>query len=153
MPIQGTAINYWDKYAFIVKIDGVIRAAFNKCSGLKAEAEVIEYSEGGALTPHKQPGTIKFDDIELERGMTDDDDLYNWWNEIYNHASGTGSADERKYKRKVTIIQKDRSGAELTRWVIPKAFPAAFETDDWDNESSEHQITKLTLAHEGFEKE
>ena len=66
---------------------------------------------------------------------------------------GTGSADERKYKRKVTIIQKDRSGAELTRWVIPKAFPAAFETDDWDNESSEHQITKLTLAHEGFEKE
>ena len=67
MPIQGTAINYWDRYAFIVKIDGVVRAAFNKCSGLKAEAEVIEYSEGGALTPHKQPGTIKFDDIELER--------------------------------------------------------------------------------------
>ena len=51
MPIQGTAINYWDRYAFIVKIDGVVRAAFNKCSGLKAEAEVIEYSEGGALTP------------------------------------------------------------------------------------------------------
>ena len=36
MPIQGTAINYWDRYAFIVKIDGVVRAAFNKCSGLKA---------------------------------------------------------------------------------------------------------------------
>ena len=85
--------------------------------------------------------------------MTDDDDLYNWWTEIYNHASGTGSADERQYKRKVTIIQKDRSGAELARWVVPKAFPKKFELDDWDNKSNEHQITKLSLAHEGFEKE
>ena len=153
MPIQGTAINYWDKYSFVVQIDGVVRGAFSKCGGLKAEVEVIEYSEGGALTPHKQPGTVKFDDIELERGMTDDDDLYNWFSEIFNHSSGTGSADENSYKRKVTIIQKDRSGAELARWIIPKAFPSKFETDDWDNSSDEHQITKLTLTHEGFEKE
>ena len=153
MPIQGQTINYFDRYAFLVKIDGVVRAAFNKCGGLKAETDVIEYLEGGALTAHKQPGLVKFDDIELERGETDDNDLYLWWKEIYDVASGRGSADERQYKRRVTIIQQDRSGAEKKRWVIPRAFPKAFETEGWDNEASEHQIQKLVLAHEGFELE
>ncbi len=153
MATTGTTINYWDKYAFIVKVDGVVRAAFSKCSGLKAETNVIEYSEGGVVTPHKQPGTVKFENIELERGMTDDTDLYNWWVKIFNSASGTGSADASDYKRKITIIQKDRSGNELARFVIPKAFPAKFETGDWDNSSNEHQIQKLSLCHEGFEME
>lgn len=151
MPTLSTDRNYFSKFAFEVVIDGIVKAAFSKCTGLTGKTDVIEYYEGGEITPHKSPGLVTFGDITLERGETDDIDLYDWWKSIYDHRRGFGSANGAEYKRRIVIRQKDRAGAIRRSWEVSFAFPAEFGGDDWDNSASEHHIEHLVLAHEGFQ--
>ncbi len=47
-------------FNFQLEIDGITRAGFSECTGLNAEANVIEYREGNeSLTTRKLPGLIK----------------------------------------------------------------------------------------------
>lgn len=151
MTVRGTPRNYYDAYAFLVEIDGIVKAAFNKCSGLKADAEPIEISEGGELTPHKSLGKVEFEDIELEFGETDNNELWEWWKIGYNAASGKGSGDENEYKRQITIKQLNRARTLVKMWNVFDCLPRGFEAGDWDNDSNEHHIMKMTIAHHGFD--
>lgn len=150
-PTLSTDRNYYSKFAFEVVIDGVVKAAFSKCTGLTGKAEVIEYYEGGEITPHKSPGLVTYGDITLERGETDSVDLYEWWQSIYDHRRGVGSSFGAEYKRRIVIRQKDRSGNIRRSWEVSFAWPSEFGVDDWDNSASEHHIEHLILVHEGFQ--
>ncbi|MES2964359.1 MAG: phage tail protein [Bdellovibrionota bacterium] len=68
----GSSKPYYKKFKFVVEIDGIARSAFQKCSQLEAEIAIIEQWEGGALTADKSLGRVKFSNVTLERGATDD---------------------------------------------------------------------------------
>ena len=65
-------------FNFLVELDGITRAGFHECTGFNSSVDVIEYAEGGSLTSMKLPGRVKYANIVLRRGMTDDLELYNW---------------------------------------------------------------------------
>ncbi len=130
MPILGAPRTFHDRFKFIVVIDGLFSAGFNKCSELSVEAAKIEYSEGGALIPDKSPGRLTFSDITLERGATSDDDLYTWFLQVANAgilstaiagAGFGGGLPTPGYKRMMDIIQQVRSQAyaEIDDGVAP----------------------------------
>ncbi len=85
MPVVGNPRSFHKKWKYVVEIDGVASAGFAKCSELSVEVARVDYWEGGALTPNKSPGRLTFADVTLERGATQDRDLYNWM-----HESGSG---------------------------------------------------------------
>ena len=150
-PIRATAANYYDSYAFDVVIDGFVKAAFNTCSGLVGTAEEIAYAEGGAMTDNKSPGRVTFEDITLTRGETDNTEMYEWWEEVWNQRRGGGEWQESRYKKDVVIRQKTRDGTVVRRWQVYSAWPKEFGVTDWDNSSSEKHIERLVLSVEGFE--
>lgn len=137
------------RFKFVVEIDGVKCAGFEKCSELKAEVAVVEQHEGGAIIPNKSPGRMKFSDVTLERGASADSDLWDWFNEVARGASGLGDVDY-SYKRGLDIVQQDRDGEELRRWRIFGAWPTAFVAGEWDNTSDENVIESITLTFDYF---
>jgi hypothetical protein len=75
--------------------------------------------KGGSLIPNKSPGRMTFPDVTLERGATQDRDLFDRFQQVANLASGLGLNDI-DYKRNLDIVQQDRDGSTLRRWSITK---------------------------------
>lgn len=148
--VVGSARSYYKKFKFIVEIDGVAYAGFQKCSALESEVAVVEQSEGGALFPNKSAGRIKFTDITLDRGATDDLDLFNWYKEVANAAANAGLVDPN-YKRNLDIVQQDRDGTTLRRWRVTRAWPSKFSAGEWDNDADENVMESLTLTYDYFD--
>ena len=149
MAIIGTPRSYFKKHAYIVEIDGVQSASFAKVSELSVEAASVLQWEGGRLIPHKSPGRLTFSDVTLERGATLDRDLFNWFNEVANVASGLGLPDNA-YKRNLDIVQQDRDGSTLRRWSLYGAWPVKFVAGDWDGSADENLVESVTLTIDYF---
>lgn len=150
MTIRGNARNYHKRFAFLVEIEEVGFAGFQTCSELAAEVAVIEQNEGGALTPDKSPGRAKVDDLTLERGATQDQDLYQWWLDVVNISANSGLPTPQ-LKREVEIVQLERDRSILRRWQVNGAWPRRFVAGSWDNDADENVIETMVLAIDSFD--
>jgi phage tail-like protein len=150
MPVIGNPRTFHKKFKFIVEIDGVASAGFQKCSELSVEVANVQYYEGGALIPNKSPGRLTFADVTLERGATSDKDLFEWMTQVADAAANAG-LNEPAFKRNLDIVQQDRDGSTLRRWSLTGAWPVKFVAGDWDNEADENVIESVTLTYDFFE--
>lgn len=149
MTIVGQPRSFHKRWKFVVEIDGVRSAGFQKCSELSVEVNAIEYHEGGSLIPDKSPGRLKFADVTLERGATRDQDLFDWFSEVADASANAGLVEPR-FKRSCEIVQQDRDGSTLRRWSLVGAWPVKFVAGAWDNESDENVIESVTLTYDFF---
>jgi phage tail-like protein len=150
MTIIGKPRSFHKRFKFIIEADGVVSAAFQKCSELSVEVAKVEYYEGGSLIPNKSPGRLTFPDVTLERGATSDEDLFDWFEDVAIASSGLGLIDP-DYKRNLDIVQQDRDGKTLRRWTLTGAWPTKFAAGEWDNGSDENVIESVTLTFDYFE--
>ena len=150
MTIIGQPRSPHHRRSFQVECDDVGSASFQKCSELAVECAKVEYFEGGAIIPNKSPGRLTFSDVTLERGATQDRDLFDWFQDVASMSSGLGLAGEG-FKRGVDIVQKDRDGTTLRRWTLSRAWPVKFVAGEWDNESDEVVIESVTLTFDSFD--
>lgn len=150
MAIIGNPKSFHHKFKFKVEIDLLGSADFQKCSELSVEAANILYFEGGSLIPNKSPGRLTFSDVTLERGATEDHDLFDWFQDVAIASSGQGLVDPF-YKRSGDIIQNDRDDTELRRWNLVRAWPVKFVAGEWDNDADEVVIESVTLTYDWFE--
>jgi phage tail-like protein len=148
MPIQGVTKTFHKKFKFVVEIQGVASAAFRSCGEISAEVGVVEQREGGALIPDATPGLVTVPEVELKRGVSDDLDLYLWFQQIV----GVGALlEDPEYKRPVSIVQQNRLGLEIKRWVLWQAWPKKFvASEGWDNEANENVIESVTFRYDYF---
>jgi phage tail-like protein len=114
-------------FNFLVELDGITRAAFHECSGFTSSVEVIEYNEGGSLSSMKLPGRVKYANLMLKRGITDDLELYNW------HLGAVQGAIQRKNG---SILLLDRAGNQVARWDFTQAWPTKCEGPDLNAEDN-----------------
>ncbi len=152
MPIIGTPRSFHKKFKFVIEIDGLRHTGFQKCSELSVEVANVQHFEGGALIPNKSPGRLTFADLTLERGATQDRDLFDWFQDVARTASGRGLPDA-EYKRTLDVVQQDRDGSTLRRWTLTGAWPVKFVAGEWDNESDENVIEQVTLTYDFFQLE
>jgi phage tail-like protein len=140
----GQRVDPFDNFNFKVEIDGIVRAAFQQCSGFDSTIDVIEHREGGEnTTPRKLPGLTKYSNISLKWGMTDDMELYNWHRD---------AVLGRLQRRNGSIVLLDREGNETARWNFFNAWPAKYDGPDLNAEGNDVAIETLELAHEGVER-
>ena len=65
-------------YRFRVEIDGLERAGFRECSGLDFSQDPVDYREGpDPLNVRKLPGLVKYANLVLKWGLSDDKELGN----------------------------------------------------------------------------
>lgn len=130
-------------FNFLVEIDGVTRAGFQECSGLDVSQEPIEYREGGEpITPRKLPGLVKYTNLTLRRGVTDDRELFDWIQQ------GAGGEVDR---RNGSIILLAPDGDEKLRWNFREGWPTKWEGPSFNATEDAVAIEALEIAHEGVE--
>jgi phage tail-like protein len=138
-------------FRFLVEISGNMvfaKAGFQKASGLKMSTEAIEYREGGdSLTVSKTPGLTTFEPITLERGMSEDVDMWEWASKIFSMDEYNQS---NNFRANVKIKLLDREGNVVKTWEVPNCWVSRYETSDFDAQSNNVMIETLELQHEGF---
>ena len=145
--IVGTPRSYHKKFKFIVEVDGVAVARFQKAGPIEIEVAVVEQHEGGDIIPVKEPGRAKVSDLTLDRGVTGDMDLWNWMQDVINIAANGGLVLDQ-YKRQLDIVEQDRDGTTLNRWRCKNCWPTKGKFGEWDNDSDENVIESVTLAYD-----
>ncbi|MCI4567340.1 phage tail protein [Lysobacter sp. CFH 32150] len=131
-------------YNFLVEIEGIARASFQEASGFDSSIEVEEHREGGEnITTRKLPGMVKFSNIVLKWGLTDDHELDDWYQQW-------ASGDPAAKRQSGSIVLLDRQGQEKKRWNFVNAWPTKLTWPSFNAENSDLAIMTLELAHEGL---
>ena len=136
----------YGSFNFLVEIDGIMRAGFREAGGLDSTIDVTEYREGGDnITSRKYPGQVKFSNISLKWGMSDDTDLYQW-----HRQWATG--DPAAARKNGSVVVLDRQGQEKARWNFFNGWPSKWTGPALNATSTEIAIETLEIAHEGLER-
>jgi phage tail-like protein len=131
-------------YNFRVEIDGITRAGFRECSGLDTSQDAIDYREGtDPLTTRKLPGLVKFSQISLKWGITDDTELWAW---------RQTAADGKVQRKNGSIILVDDAGQEKMRWNFREGWPTKWTGPTFNATGNEVAIETLEIVHEGISK-
>ena len=136
------------KFKFSVEGVGEI-GAFTEVSGLSVEVDVVEIKEGGQNHfSHKVPGPMRWPNIVLKRGVTDSDNLFDW----FAKTSGEGFAGEgnalKRTQGQVTVV--DAKGDPVRAWAFEEAFPVKWTGPTMTSSSTDVAIEELEIAHHGF---
>ena len=151
--VIGRAKTYYQKWAFRVDVEGFsAETGFSKAGPLDLEVNTAEYREGGAIIPYRDPATGSFPPITLEKGSTDEVEVYNWMKDVLDAASNSGQ-DYSTFKRTVTIEQLDRTQTVKKRWTLTNAWPSKFNSADFDGSADEINIESVELTYDYFELE
>ena len=133
---------------FSLEITGKMVGAFREVTNLGSENAVVEdKSRGpdGKYIIKKIPGTLKWNDITLKQGLTDNMDMWKWRKLVeegkVNDARANGS-----------IIMYDTAGKSIARWNLVNCWPSKLSGPAGKADGNEIAVQEMTLAHEGYER-
>src|SRR6266704_3525539 len=122
----------YGQFNFLIEIDGVTRAGFSEVSGLTTDTNVIEYREGQEVTTvRKLPGLMKYTNIVLKRGYTQDQSLWNWRKQVL---------DGTTHRTTGTITLLDEARQPALRWNFTAGWPVKWEGPAMNGKTSEAAI-------------
>ena len=133
-------------FNFAVEIDGVASAAFAEVDVPDASIEVVEYREGtdSASGVRKLPGRVRYANVILRRGVSNNLDLYRWFDDVRGG---------NLIRRNVAIVLQDAERNAVWRWLVYRAWPVKYAGPTLNAKANEVVIEELELACEGLEVE
>ena len=133
---------------FAIEFQGVITGAFRECGGLGSENAVVEDKASGMDGKpiiKKIPGNLKWNDITLKQGITDDMDMWKW-----RELVEAGKVD--KARKNGAIVMFSHEGKEVGRWEFVNAWPSKISGPSINATSNDVAVEELTLVHEGYKR-
>ena len=126
---------------FILEITGLAIGAFREITGLQMEREILEYAEGGNNdVVHKLPGRVKYPNLVLKRGITDQDELMRWF----------WQAQTAPELKDVTVKLVDHATAVMRTWAFRQAYPIKWVGPNLNAGSDSAATEQLELVHGGM---
>jgi len=132
-------------YNFTVEVDGITRAGFRECSGLDATSDPIDYREGNekVYTSRKLPGQVKYSNIVLKGGITDDHSLWDWRKKVI---------DGKTERKNGSIVLMNEDGEEKLRWNFVNGWPTKWSGPSFNATANEVAVESIEIVHEGVTK-
>jgi phage tail-like protein len=126
---------------FKIVVQGRTIGRFAECTGLSVEYDVTEYAEGGNNEfVHKLRGGVRYPNVTLRRGITDEDELLRWFYATENPAQ----------RPTVTITLLDPLSAPVRHFALSAAQPIRWTGPSTTSESGKAASESLEIAHTGF---
>ena len=140
----GMKLYPYTSFRFRVEIEGITSAQASEVTGLQIETETETYEEGGVNDfVHQLPKRTKYQHIILKRGITDQDDMWKWYQEVV----------DGKFERKNgAIVLVDVTGEDKWRWDFFDAYPVKWNGPDFRADSNTVAFETIELAHHGIKK-
>ncbi len=135
----------YNKYNFLIEIDGIVQAGFMECTGLESKTEIIRYREGSdpLNTPRILPGLHTYSNIVLKRGVTDSKELSAWRKTV---------TDGQIVRKRGSIILHDDKHQEVARWNFREAWPCRLSGPQFNAVGNDIAIEEIEICHEGIER-
>ena len=136
------------KHQFLVRVDGIDGAWFEKATLPEVELEVDEFNPAGSVRAMKFAGRATIGDCTLEKGIpADKSDLvaWNWLTTATNTLLGE-LGDPSEYRKTVEVCETDRMGNVIQTYKLKEAFCSKIALSDNEGGSSDHMIETLTLT-------
>ena len=133
---------------FSLSIDGKLTGAFREVTNLGSENQVVEDKSRtgeGKYVIKKIPGTLKWNDITLKQGMTDNMDMWKWRKLVEE-----GKVSEARANG--SIVMYDTEGKPVARWNIVNCWPSKLSGPAGKADGNEVAVQELVLTHEGYER-
>lgn len=131
---------------FALDVQGVVSAFFASASGFNNSSEVITHQAvdaAGKSVVQKIPGDLTWDDITLERGITDDLGLWDWRQQVIE-------GDVAGARKDGSVIMYNQAGEEMSRWNFVNGWPSSWNGPDVSAEDQSVAIESISIAHEGL---
>ncbi len=131
-------------YHFGIEVQGQIQGYFTECSGIGSEHQVIEHKvvgTGGQELVIKVPGRLKWGDITLKRGVTNNMDLWNWRKMVED-------GKVKDARRNGSVVMYDNELKEVGRWNFNNAWPTKISGPSPKADSNDIVLEELTITHE-----
>ena len=132
-----------------LEIDGITEGVFRDVSGLDSETEVIENrvtGKGGNLIVQKIPGALKWSNIVLKRGITDDTKLHDWRKKIED-----GGIEQNRKNGTITCYAPNNQ--VVAKYTFKRAWCCKWQGPGLDATKNELAVETMELAHEGLERQ
>lgn len=133
-------------FHYAVEIQGMVSGYFTECSGLGSEHEVIDHKvvdEQGTEVVMKIPGRLKWENVTLKRGITDNMDIWDWRKQVED-------GDVESARANGSIVMFDQQLSEMARWNFEGGWPVKVSGPSVKSDSNEIGIEELSIAHEGL---
>ena len=97
-----------------------VLGGFSDVSGIGTEINIAEYRNGNEKENHvrKIPGTHKFSDITLKRGIVSSKDFWDWITEVQREGP--------LKQRDVSITLRDEAGNNVQTWTLRRVVPSKY---------------------------
>jgi phage tail-like protein len=137
-------------FRFLISIENITIAGFSEASGLEQSIETEDYKEGGNGFIHKLPIGIKYSNLILKRGLSDTQELWQWYQQIITAIQYKKPL--MQHKKNINLLILDIDGKK-TEWLFKfsKAYPIKWTGASFDAKGNGIAIETLEFVHEGFE--
>ncbi len=136
-------------FNYALEIGDKMAGYFTEASGIGSEHEIVEHKvvdSTGHEMVHKIPGRLKWQDVTLKRGITEDLAIWVWRQEIEQGKIGDA-------RQNCSIIMFDRNYEEIARWSLLNAWPSKITGPSLKSDGNEVGVEELTIVHEGLKRE
>ncbi len=135
-------------YRYRVELEGMEMMGFSKVSELANETDIFTYKEGGLNNrEHKLPNATSYSNIVLEHGLSLDNTLYEWREQVIN-----GNMEEALKNGSIKVYSQNN----LTSiWYFYGAWPSKLNISGLDASaggSGEVLLESIELVVERFER-
>jgi phage tail-like protein len=146
--VRGKPVEIYDKMRFVLEIDGIIYGGFKTCSPIADKSGVLKHWEGGSKLAKKKLGNIDYDPLTLERGLSDNTELYDW-----RKGTKDGTLKGKDKRKTVRLIVQDEDQEDRIAYKFYECLNAELHAGPWDNEAQEMVLEKLVLEFEDYDRE
>jgi phage tail-like protein len=134
---------------FIFTVDGLTIGAFTEVSGLSVQIDVEEVAEGGQNQyTHRLPGRMKWPNLVLKRGVTNADNLFEWF--AQSSGEGFAGAGNKIQPRNGAVSLLDAAGNPVRTWRFTDAYPVKWTGPRLAASSRDLAVEELEVCHHGF---
>jgi len=135
-------------HQFALEIQGIAEATFREASGFGSENDIIEQKEQGPKGEthiRKIPGTLRWQNLVLKRGLTSNTELWKWREQVI-----TGQIEKARLDG--SIVAYDEDGTEKMRFNFIRGWPSKWESTGLNSMGNEPVIETIEITHEGLER-
>jgi phage tail-like protein len=134
-------------FNFRVELNDMTVAAFREVSGLNFTTDPVEYREGTDKVLHvrKLTGLRKFANITLKRGITTNDELRRWYQDVLN--------GRPHIRRNGAIILLDEELQPIMRWNFFESWITNWTGPSFNATANDVAIESVELVVERVEME
>jgi phage tail-like protein len=139
-------------FSYALDIQGVVKGYFTEAYNIGSEHEVIEHKvvdSKGKETVMKIPGRLRWFDFTLKRGITSNNDLQIWRQQVVD-----GKVDISR--KDGSIVMYDQSFKEVARWNFTRGWPSKLISNPVDmsatGTSNRMAIESVTITGESIRR-